>query len=149
MSSKNGLKTGGDTRFKPGNPGGPGRSQGSRNKATLAFDKLAEGAGKEIIEKLIQAAKGGDLRAVEIVAARIWPPRKGRRVDFSLPDIKTASDVLEGHAALLRAVSSGDITPEEGQVISAILNNKREAIATVELEKRLTALESANTAKGH
>ena len=37
-----------DTRFAPGNPGGPGRTQGSRNTATLILDRMADGEANAI-----------------------------------------------------------------------------------------------------
>ena len=39
------------------------------------------------------------------------------------------------------AVGSGDITPDEGQAVASILEAKRKAIETVDLEARLSALE--------
>jgi hypothetical protein len=59
--------------FEPGGPGGPGRPQGSRNAATLVLDKIADDAGEAILEKMVEAAKSGDMRAAELVLQRIWP----------------------------------------------------------------------------
>jgi hypothetical protein len=59
------------TQFQPGHPGGPGRPQGSRNKATLALDQIADDAGKAILEMMVEAAKSGDMRAAELVLQRI------------------------------------------------------------------------------
>ena len=57
--------------FEPGGPGGPGRPQGSRNAASLLLDKLAEGDGEATLKQVIEAAKSGDMRAAEIILARI------------------------------------------------------------------------------
>ena len=84
--AKNGEKKGSEaTQFQPGHPGGPGRPAGSRNKATLALDKIAEDAGQDILKTMVEAAKGGDMRAAELVLQRIWPVRKGRPLSLSLP----------------------------------------------------------------
>ncbi len=56
-ASKNVAKTRGKP-FEQGNSGGPGRPAGSRNKATLALDKMAEDDAKDIARKLLDAAKG-------------------------------------------------------------------------------------------
>ena len=53
---------------------------GSRNKAPLALDKIADDAGDDILKKMVEQAKGGDLRAADIVLSRIWPPRKGKPI---------------------------------------------------------------------
>jgi hypothetical protein len=39
------------------------------------------------------------------------------------------------------AVGTGTITPDEGQAVAAVLETKRRAIETVELEARVAALE--------
>ena len=137
-------KKAGETRgrpFEPGNPGGPGRPVGSRNKATLALDQIADDAGKAILEKMVEAAKDGDLRAADLVLSRIWPARKGRPISLELPKIDTAADLVAGLGRVADAVAAGDITPDEGQAVSAVLETKRRAIETLELETRIKALE--------
>jgi hypothetical protein len=123
--TKNGKKSDEATRFQPGNPGGPGRPTGSRNKATLALDKLAE----------------GDARAAELILSRVWPPRKGRPVAMRLPAIETAADLVKALGAVADAVAAGDLTPDEGAGMAAVLETKRRAVETVELEARIAALE--------
>jgi hypothetical protein len=137
-------KNPGETRgrpFEPGNPGGPGRPAGSRNKATLALDKIADDAGADILKTLVTAAKSGDLRAAELVMQRIWPARKSRPIALTLPAIQSASDVVAAVGAVADAVGAGDITPDEGQAVASILEAKRRAIETVDLERRIAAIE--------
>jgi hypothetical protein len=145
MASNNDPQTP-TTRGKPfelGNPGGPGRPAGSRNKATLVLDQIADDAGKAILKKMVEAAKGGDMRAADLVLQRIWPVRKGRPLSLSLPlpAIKTAADVVTAIGAVADLVGAGDITPDEGAALAAIFESKRRAIETVDLEARLSALE--------
>jgi len=125
---------------KPGlfEPGGPA---GSRNKAPLALDKIADDAGEDILNAMVAAAKGGDMRAAELVLQRIWPARKSRPIALTLQAIQSASDVVAAVGAVADAVGSGDITPDEGQAVASILEAKRKAIETVQLERRLSALE--------
>ena len=127
--------------FECGGPGGPGRPQGSRNAASLLLDKLAEGDGEATVKQVIEAAKAGDMRAAEIILARIWPVKKGRPVSLQLPLIKTAQDVVAAVGVVADAVGAGEITPDEGQAVSAILEAKRKAIETVDLEARVASLE--------
>jgi hypothetical protein len=121
---------------------GPGRPAGSRNAATIALDKIAEDAGEDILNKMVEAAKDGDLRAAELVLQRIWPIRKGRPIALELPKIDTAADLVAGLGRVADAVAAGDITPDEGQAVSAVLETKRRAIETLELETRIVALEN-------
>jgi hypothetical protein len=127
--------------FEPGGPGGPGRPQGSRNKATLALDKIADDAGEDILNKMIEAAKSGDMRAADLVLSRIWPARKSRPIALTLPAMQSASDEVAAVGAVADAVGAGEITPNEGQAVASILEAKRRAIETVDLEARLSALE--------
>jgi hypothetical protein len=139
--TKNGKKTDSETRFKPGNPGGPGRPSGSRNTATLVLDKLADGDAKAILQQQLDKAKAGDARAAELILSRVWPPRKGRPVAMKLPAIETAADLVKALGAVADAVAAGDLTPDEGAGVAAVLETKRRAVETVELETRIAALE--------
>jgi Family of unknown function (DUF5681) len=141
--AKNGGKSADETRFQPGNPGGPGRPAGSRNKATIALDKIADDAGEDIMTKLVEQAKSGDLRAADLVLSRIWPVRKGRPLTLAepLPPIATAADAVAVLGKLAGLVGSGEMTAEEGAAFATIVETKRKAIETVELEARMTAIE--------
>jgi hypothetical protein len=142
--AKNGEKKGSEaTQFQPGHPGGPGRPTGSRNKATLALDKIADDAGEDILNKMVEQAKAGDMRAADIVLSRIWPPRKGKPVALTepLPAIKSAADAVAALGKLADLVGAGELTPDEGASVAAIIETKRKAIETVELESRVAALE--------
>ena len=139
-ASKNGTKTRGQP-FKPGNPGGPGRPEGSRNKASIALDKLAEADGEEILRATLNDAKAGDPNARKLVLDRIWPIRKGRPVSLSLPSIATGADVVAALGLVAEAVGAGELTPEEGASVASVLEIKRKAIETAELDARITALE--------
>ena len=44
--------------------------------------------------------------------------------------------------AVLQAVAGGELTPEEGASITTVLEARRKAIETVELEARIAALET-------
>jgi hypothetical protein len=133
--------------FKPGNPGGPGRAAGSRNAATLILDAMADGEAEAVLGNVLTAAKRGDLKAAEIILSRIWPAKKGRPVRLDLPAIKTAPDILTALAAVVDATGKGQITTDEAAAVAGVLELKRRAIETVELEARLARLESTQGAK--
>ena len=140
-SPTNNGKKSGDGRFQSGNPGGPGRPAGSRNKATLALDDIASEKGEAILRKMVEAAEGGDMRASELVLSRLWPARKGRLVSIELPKIESASDVVLAMGAVVEAAAAGDITPDEGTQLASILDLKRKSLETADLESRISALE--------
>jgi hypothetical protein len=130
-------------RFAPGNPGGPGRPEGSRNKATILLDQLADGDAEKIVRKVLDAANDGDLKAAEMILARVWPVRKGRRVSLNLPAVSTPQDVVAAISAVLEATAEGDVTPDEAALIATLLETKRKALETVSIEERIAKLEAA------
>jgi len=122
-----------------GNPSG--RPQGSRNKTTLAVEALLGGEAEGLTRKAIEIALAGDIGALKLCLERIAPVRKDREVAFSLGNLETATDVSAALSDILRAVSEGQITHLEGEIISRVLDAKHEAIATVDYEQRIMALE--------
>jgi len=128
-------------RFAPGNPGGPGRPKGARHAALAALDAIGAEAAEEVLRRVVEDAKAGDLRAAEILLRRLWPERKGRPVEVALPEVASAADLVPAHAAVVAAVALGELTPEEAQAICAVLESQRRAIETAELETRVAVLE--------
>lgn len=142
--SKNDQKSS-SSRFAPGNPGGPGRPQGSRNAASLMLDRLADGEAEAILAEVIAKAKAGDMKAAEMILARAWPQRKGRPVALRIPPVESAVDVLKALSAVLEAMGDGQITPDEAALVGGLLETKRKALETVEIEARLAKLEAAKS----
>lgn len=140
--SNNGRKTA-RGRFAPGNRQGKGRPAGSRNNASLLLDKLMADDAETIVQSVVAAAKAGDMQAARLVMDRVCPPRKGRPVTFAMPVLDTAEDVVKALSGLLQNVASGDLTPDEAATVAGILETKRRAIETVEIERRLEALEQS------
>jgi hypothetical protein len=127
--------------FQPGNPGGPGRPAGSRNKATLLLDKLADDDAEDVLRKQIELAKAGDQRAAELILSRVWPVRKSRTVALDIHPIAVSTDVVAALGAVATAMSMGEITPDEAAAMASVLEMKRRAIETISLEKRIESLE--------
>ena len=146
MPIKNGRKTDkrqSDGTFAPGHPGGPGRPEGSLNKATLAAQELLDGEVEALTRKVIDMAKAGDITALRLCLDRVIPAKKSRPVALDLPDIKTAKDVLAAHAIVLRSMAEGNLTLDEVIAVSGLIENKRKAIEATDFEARLASLEKA------
>jgi len=144
--SKNGKKSA-PKRFEPGNPGGPGRPEGSRNKATLLLDKMAGDEAQAIMKHVIAEANDGKVWAIELVLSRVWPARKSRAVSIELPDIETAADALTAQAAVVRAAAGGELALDEAQALSTLIEGQRRVIETVDLEARIRRLEEVGAPK--
>jgi hypothetical protein len=133
-----------DGRFTKGNPGGPGRPRAPERAAAL--DLLASDAGADLIAVALEQAKGGNLKAIEMLLDRIWPVRRGRPVRVDAPEIRDTADLLPVGAALTNAVLTGDLTPEEGAAASRVLRAHESLIEIVDLERRMTAIQEKSEA---
>lgn len=135
-----------DGRFAPGASGNPrGKAKGARHKVTLAVETLLEGEAEALTRKAIELGLDGDMTALRLCLDRIAPARRERLVTFTLPAIATAADHPNAIAALIKAVSEGELTPAEAQSVSAVLAEHRKAIETAYLEERLNAIEGSMT----
>ena len=131
-----------DTRFKPGQSGNPeGRPAGSRSAALVALDALGEESASDIVQAMIDKAKGGDAMTGRLILERVWPTRKGARIAFNMPEVKTPADLSGAIASINRQTADGDISPDEASLIVGLLDAQRKAIETNELADRLAALE--------
>jgi Family of unknown function (DUF5681) len=136
-------------RFAPGKSGNPaGKPRGARHAALVALDAIGAEAGTEIMAAVIAAAKGGDMRAADILLRRLWPERKGRPVQMHLPAIMAPSDIVAALGAVADAMAAGELSPEEGAAVAGILEAQRRAVETVEMEARIAALEQSREAPG-
>jgi hypothetical protein len=135
--------------FQPGQSGNPrGRPAGSRNRVTALLDHLAEADAGDVLRAIIAKARAGDPRCADLVLSRVWPQRKGRAVIFDLPPLITTTDLSAALGIIAASVASGELTPEEGQSVAAVLEIQRRAIELVELETRVAALEAKRYGAG-
>lgn len=138
MASESSRKT----QFKPGQSGNPkGRPPGARSKRLAVLDALGEGAAEAVLVATIDGAKGGDTSAARAILDRVWPARKGARVEFDLPEIVKADELSAAIAAVNRQVARGRLSLEEGTLVVGLLDAQRRALETGEFAARLAALE--------
>jgi hypothetical protein len=132
----NGRDTAG--RFAAGNVGRPA---GARNRTTVAVLELLEGQAEALSHKAVEMALAGETVALRLCLERLAPPRKDSPVQFPLPRMTTANDAAEAAAAVLQAVSEGDLTPTEGAQVMGLVDSYRRTLEVTELEARVVALE--------
>jgi hypothetical protein len=137
-----------DTKFQKGQSGNPkGRPKGSLNSATLAAQALLDGEAEALTRKAIEKAKEGDMAALRLCLERLCPSRRERLVAFETPVPTKAKDGPGAMGAVIKAVIGGEITPGEGQAVTAMLEAQRRAIETEDLARRVAALEQSMTTK--
>jgi len=126
--------------FQPGNTFGRGRPQGSRNKATIALQEMLDGHGESITRKCALLALQGNPTALRLCMERLIAPRRDSPVKFKLLAVNTAAEVGQAIGTVLQDVAGGQLTPAEGQMVSAILEDRRKAIETEDRDNRIRAL---------
>ncbi len=86
------------------------------------------------------------LSAATTLARKTVPDAKDKAISIDMPEINTAEHAVQAVGSILVAVTGGEITPSEGQVLAGIVENFRKAIETHDLDKRVAALEQDKAA---
>jgi hypothetical protein len=133
-------------QFQKGQSGNPtGRPPGSRNKATLAAERLLEGALERLTGEAIEGALAGDANLLRLCISRLMPAARGRRVEIDLPaDGGALGDIAASLAATMRAAAEGVISPLEAADLAAVIEAQRRTLETLDLQRRLSRLEEAS-----
>jgi len=128
---------------------GPGRPPGSKSlaKATSApqggvIERIFTREAERVAEATILAATvGGDPRSQALVLSRIYPLRDARVLLPDCPPLRTIDDVLNFHRWLIQQVGAGRLSPAEASALGNLTARFCEAVANLELEKRLNLIE--------
>ena len=135
-------------KFAKGQSGNPtGKPKGCRNATTILFDELLKDNAKDLIEKAIEMAKGGDGPALRLCIERLAPARKDRPVWFNLPAMNEAKDAVNASAAIVAAVADGNLTPSEAAELSKVVDSYSRTLQAAEFEERILKLEKAVEAR--
>ena len=130
----------GNPNWKKGVSGNPkGRPPGKT--ATQKVQSALNEGSLEVAKKVLDAALAGDMQAAGLVLARVSPALRSQlqTVQFSFdPSLPIARQV----EAVLAAVAAGEVPPDVGQTIVAMISNLANVRATEELEQRLLILEA-------
>jgi len=129
------------SKFEKGHPGGPGRPRGSRNIVNQRLDELAEAGADALVQKVLDAATGGDIAAARLVLSRIWSAPKARPLQVVLPEIDTPDDLLYAHGVVARAVGDGRLTAQDGASLATMLETHRRAFELVAQEQKIDQLD--------
>lgn len=124
-------------KFKPGQSGNPKGRPKNKTPATLLRKSIAEDM-PEIIQTLVNLAKGGDVQAAKVLLDRVCPPLKPQALAINLP---ISGNLAEQGGEIIKATMAGHIPPDIGSQLIAALANQAKIIEIDELIKRVEALE--------
>lgn len=127
--------------FQKGVSGNPsGRPKGSMDKRAM-LRVLLEPFAVELVSKLIEQAREGNMQAMKLLIERIIPPLRESPIDIQLPELSNAEACSSAQAKIVNALATGKLMCSEANAISGLVENRRKALETNELAERLAALE--------
>jgi hypothetical protein len=130
-------------RGRPFQQGNPGRPRGSKNRITAIVEQITEEHTREIIEQVLEQARGGDVSCQKMILDRVWPLRKGQPINIELSPINSSRDLLSAIGSVWTAIGRGLLTPDEVTALSLAIDRSAPLIELQDIEKRLAALEAA------
>ncbi len=119
---------------KSGNPSGRPKSDTANLKPLLAKH------GKNVLQKVVDAALSGELTACKLILDRLYPPIKAQSATVN---IEAKETLTEQGQAVIASTLDGSIAPDIAQMIMNGLANQAKLIETTELIERIEALENA------
>lgn len=130
--------------FQPGQSGNPaGRPKGNSSRAARLLQALSGEDIDGILSAMVEEAKGGNVGAARLLIERIFPPAKERLLSLpGMPVITDAASVAEAQNWIVQSVALGELTPGEGNTLAAVIESRRRALETLELEQRIAAVEA-------
>jgi hypothetical protein len=126
-------------RGRPFEKANGGRRPGSRNRTTVVAEALLKGEEVELVRKGVELAKAGDVQMLKFLLDRILP--KDRSVCVDIPQMEAASDAIDALGAIIDAVGSGRIAPNEGSAVASLVVARARMINDAELNLRLDDIE--------
>lgn len=126
-------------RWKPGESGNPaGRRPGTGEVARLRAG-IAEHV-PDIVAKLVEAAKAGDVQAARLLLERVIAPLKAIEESATVP--LPAGTLAEQGRALLGAAAAGELAPGQAAALLGALGTLARVVEVDELTRRVEALEA-------
>lgn len=125
-------------RFAKGQSGNPN----GRPKLTANAEAIREQirqAVPDIVTRLIKASEDGDIGASKLLLERVLPALKPTDQPIQLPLPATPADAAR---AVLGAVSTGQVTPDEAGKLLAGIGSLARVIEVDELLRRIERLEA-------
>src|SRR5215468_1711594 len=129
--------------FEPGNKLGRGRPPGSRNKRRLQAQQLLEEQSQTILHKAVAVALEGDSQLLRALLPYILRRPEEPRLELGGLATGTAEEISKTSDDILRRAASGQLSLREAQGLALLVDNRRRALETMDLERRLRALEQA------
>lgn len=127
--------------FEPGNHFGRGRPRGARNKRTLLAQQILDERAEPIMRKAILQGIQGDSAMLRMLLGYILPRRRDAPVNIGPLPMGTIEELAQASATVLQKTASGQITPNEAQIISGLIESHRKVLETQQFDQRIHVVE--------
>ena len=125
--------------FKKGQSGNPGGKPKGQTPKGL-FREQVNSALPSIVQGLIEAAQAGDVQAANIILSKVIPNLKPTTDPVTLP-LTGDSTLADKGMSVLKAASTGKLTPDDAQAVMALLTAQATLIEKSEVMARLEKIE--------
>ena len=129
-------------KFESGQSGNPnGRPKGSVSKK-IQLSKLLEPHAEELVNKVAELAKQGEINALKICLDRLIPKPKEATVEFELPtgDLSHSGTLLQLGAKIIQSVANGELTISESQKMIQLIQDQCSVIQTAQLQQEIESI---------
>ena len=128
-------------KFKPGKSGNPrGKPKGARDRRSVWREKLGDELDA-VLERVVAAAKAGDMQAISLILSRTCPPLRARGEPVVVPALGKAKSFSELARGIIESVAAGDISPDQGNDLLGAVISATKIVESDEIAARLAALE--------
>jgi hypothetical protein len=134
MAARGGRWIKGQSGDPGGRPKGPGRWASLLEQVTPELP--------EVVFRLLELARGGDLAAIKLILDRTWPVLKPSTPLADLTLLMSAPDLASAGQSLLASAERGDVTLDAALSAHALLLNQARLVEHTELASRVAALET-------
>ncbi|WGS85832.1 DUF5681 domain-containing protein [Methylomonas sp. UP202] len=124
-------------KFKPGQSGNPAGRPKDKTPATLLRKAIADDM-PDVVRKLVELAKEGDVQAAKVLLDRICPPLRPQAIPVT---VEKGATLPESGGNVVAATLSGEIPPDIGAMLIRALAEQGKLIELQEMADRLQRLE--------
>lgn len=133
--------------FKKGHSGNPnGRPKGALSRRSQ-LSKLLEPKAKELVDKMLELALGGDVNALRLCIERLIPKIQREPITIELPSELNPESVPQLKVALLRTALEGQISTDEAEKLIRLIGEcsatKDSALGSLSIAKTTDAVEAS------
>ena len=127
--------------WQKGHSGNPrGRPPGTGKAAELR--ELLEPRAPELVQKAIDMALDGDVKALQLCISRLIPELRSKDCPGTVPGLDKATTLTERARAVMAAAGAGLISPSDAQALNQSIATAAKVEEVESLKAKITELEA-------